>query len=176
MLAALALIAATVAFFQPANAIDQRDTALANQLVAEAGTIQDTQPGLARQLIAAAHYLKPTPQVESAVIGSGVIPQEIHADASAIAYSADGGLLAVARSGRIKLAGSPEKISHIWLYEAATLTVTSEWSLDSRLPISALSRSALAASTHRRALGRHCALGHHKSTDPDEGSHAHRPS
>lgn len=142
VLTVLALVAATVAYFQRSNAIEQRDTALANQLVAEAATIQESQPGLARQLIAAAYRLKRTPQVESAVIGSGVIPQEIHADASALAYTADGSLLAVARSGRAKLPTVPEVISHIWLHDSATLSVVSEWSLDSRSPIYALAFSA----------------------------------
>lgn len=137
----LAVIAATVAFSQRSNALNQRDTALANQLVAEAGTIQDTQPGLARQLIAAAHQLKPTPQVESAVIGSGLIPQEIHVEASALAYSSDGRLLAVTRRGRSATATHPAVIGHIWLYDTASLTVVSEWSMETMLPISAVAFS-----------------------------------
>lgn len=141
VLTVLALVAATVAFTQRSIALEQRDTALANQLVAEAGTVADTQPGLARQLIAAAHQLKPTPQVESAVIGSGVIPQEIHVEASAIAYSPDGRLFAVAGPGREAIPGHRKRTSHIWLYDAATMTVLSEWSLGTRQGTEALAFS-----------------------------------
>lgn len=138
VLTVVALVAALVAFVQRATAIDQRNTALADQLVAEADTIRDTQPGLARQLIAAAHQLKPTPQVESAVIAGGQIAQEIHADVGALAYSPDGRLLALARSGGSAVGGRQEVISHVWLYDTATLTLQSEWSLDTKRQISAV--------------------------------------
>lgn len=141
VLTVLALVAAIVAFGQRSSALDQRDTALANQLVAEASTVQVTQPGLARQLIAAAYRLKPTPQVRSAVIASGEIPQEIHTTASALAYSSDGRLLAVTRSGQAAENGLPEKISHVWLYDVATLRVVSDWSLNSHVSVSAVAFS-----------------------------------
>ncbi|KOV76230.1 TIR domain-containing protein [Nocardia sp. NRRL S-836] len=138
VLTAVAVVAALIASVQRATALDQRNTALADQLVAEASTIQDTQPGLARQLIAAAHQLKPTPQVESAVISGGQIAQEIHADVSALAYSPGGSLLALARSGRSAVGGQQEVISHVWLYDTATLSLQSEWSLDTKRQISAV--------------------------------------
>lgn len=141
VLTVLAVVAAIVAFAQRSTAIDQRDTALANQLVAEASTVEVTQPGLARQLIAAAYRLKPTPQVRSAVIASGEIPQEIHTSASGFAYSSDGRLLAITRSGQAPENGFREEISHVWLYDAATLRVVSEWSLDSHLSVSAVAFS-----------------------------------
>ncbi|WP_196778101.1 TIR domain-containing protein [Lentzea aerocolonigenes] len=135
VLTVVALAAATTALVQRSQAIDQRDTALANQLVAEAGNVQDSQPGLARQLIAAAHHLKRTPQVESALAAGGLIPQEIHVDASALAYSADGEILAVARSGRPEAPGFPAVTGHVWLYDTDDLTVLSDWSTDSTAPI-----------------------------------------
>ncbi|MEU7479169.1 TIR domain-containing protein [Lentzea sp. NPDC042327] len=138
VLTVLALVAAGVAFVQRSTAVDQRNTALADRLVAEAATIRDSQPGLARQLIAAAHHLKPTPQVASAVVAGREIAREVHAEVSALTHSPDGRLLALARSGSAKVGPHPEVISHIWLYDTETLTLQAEWSLDTRRAISSV--------------------------------------
>ncbi|GAA2582424.1 hypothetical protein GCM10010435_70160 [Winogradskya consettensis] len=98
----LALVAsalAVVAFRARGEAVRQRDTALANQLVAEAATITDTQPGLARQMLAAASRISRTPQVAGALAAGRSIPQEVRVDAELAAFSTDGGVLALARSG-----------------------------------------------------------------------------
>lgn len=136
--ALVAVAAAVWAFDERTNAITQRDTALANSLVSEASTVRDTQPGLARQLIAAAYRLSPTPQVKSAVVASDEIPRELTVQASAIAYDAEGTLLAIARSGRGETGPYPEIVSHVWLYDAETLEVLSHRSLDSHDEIPAM--------------------------------------
>jgi WD40 repeat protein len=145
-LAALTLAAAGAAVFafqQRAAAVDQRDAALANQMVAEAATIQDTQPGLARQLLAAARNLKLTPEVSAALAGGTAIPQELHVSADALAYSADGRVLAAARSGKPATADRAAVDSHLWLYDAATLTVLSDQS-GGEYPIDAMAFSPTA--------------------------------
>ncbi|GIM89837.1 toll/interleukin-1 receptor domain-containing protein [Paractinoplanes toevensis] len=98
-LAVVASVLAVVAFRARGEAIRQRDTAVANQLVAEAGTIADTQPGLARQLLAAAGGIRRTPQVTGALVTGRSIPQEVQIDADAAAFSPDGRLVVLAQDG-----------------------------------------------------------------------------
>lgn len=134
----LAVVAAAWAFTERSSAVAQRNAALAGSLVSEASTVRDTQPGLARQLVAAAYRLAPTPQARSAVVAGDEIPREITAQASALAYDADGALFAVVRSGRAEAPLYPEIVSHVWLHDAETLEVLSHWSLDSHEEIPAV--------------------------------------
>jgi WD40 repeat protein len=98
-LAVVASTLAVVAFRARGEAVRQRDTALANQLVAESGTIADTQPGLARQLLAAAGRIRRTPQVTGALVTGRSIPQEVQLDADQAAFSPDGQVVVLAKSG-----------------------------------------------------------------------------
>ncbi|WP_240944374.1 TIR domain-containing protein [Micromonospora thermarum] len=141
VLALAATSAAVVAFRQRAIAIEQRDTALANQLVAEADTVRDSQPGLARQLIAAARDIKLTPLVAGALVGGAEIAQELHVDADLLAYRSDGQALAVVRSGNIENKSAfktvPARDGHLALYDTQNLAVLAEQKLG-QLPIGAL--------------------------------------
>lgn len=98
-LAVVASVLAVVAFRARGEAIRQRDTAVANQLVAEASTIADTQPGLARQLLAAAGGIRRTPQVTGALVTGRSIPQEVQIDADAATFSPDGQIVVLAQDG-----------------------------------------------------------------------------
>ena len=142
VVALVAVGAAVWASAERSNAIGQRDKALASSLVSEARTVQDTQPGLARQLLATAHDLAPTPQAKSAVVAADEIPRELTMQASALAYDADGTVLAVARSGRSESGPYPEIVSHVWLYDAETLEVLHDRSLESHEDIPELQFAA----------------------------------
>ncbi|WP_324785171.1 toll/interleukin-1 receptor domain-containing protein [Streptomyces sp. H51] len=89
------------------TALDQRDNARAQtlvaqsrQLVAEASSIRDTQPDLARQLMVEAYRLAPTAEAAGALIDSYAMPRVVHGPGAvrAAAYSSRG-LLAVAGDG-----------------------------------------------------------------------------
>ncbi|MFC4586025.1 toll/interleukin-1 receptor domain-containing protein [Sphaerisporangium corydalis] len=142
-LTALVLVAsgtAAFAFQQRSEAVRRGDTALANQMVAEARTIQDTQPGLARQVIVAASRIATTPEVTAALAGNGEIAQEIHADVGTLAYSGDGRLLALAKSGsierRTKTQIFPAENGRVVLYDVPSMTVVSDRTMG-QLPIAA---------------------------------------
>lgn len=135
VLTALAIIAAVVAGVQRQTALDRRDEALANQLVAEASTVQDTQPGLSRQMIAIARGLKQTPQVAAALAGSEAIPQEIIANPDHLAYNAQSNLLAVAEDGRGELPGYPARNARLQLYDAMTLRSVYDQDLGDAAPV-----------------------------------------
>ncbi|MFJ8036065.1 toll/interleukin-1 receptor domain-containing protein [Streptomyces sp. NPDC096032] len=129
-LTALTLLAATLAFVadqQRDTAVRQRDKALANQLVAEADTVSDTQPGLARQLLAAARGIKLTPEVSGALISSRTVPREIHLSAGSFTLSPDGHTLATLKSGSPRVetrSGTrPARDGEVTLYDNRTLTV-----------------------------------------------------
>ncbi|MFD0521197.1 WD40 repeat domain-containing protein [Paractinoplanes durhamensis] len=111
--------AAVIATRQRAIAEDQRNTAVANQLVNESRSVQDSQPGLARQLLAAAYRLKSTPQVTGALAAGAAIPQELRVAADRFAFRADGQVLATA--GRT-----------LRLYDPATLALLAERPLDGK--------------------------------------------
>ncbi|MFD7307128.1 hypothetical protein [Promicromonospora sp. NPDC059942] len=131
VVALLAVLAAAWAATERTSALEQRDKALAGSLVAEASAVRDTQPGLARQLLAAAYRLAPTPQARSAAVSGDEIPRELTTQASALAYSDDGSLLVVARSGQAETPLYPEIVAHVWLYDAQSLEVLSDWSMES---------------------------------------------
>ncbi|WP_327321387.1 hypothetical protein [Streptomyces sp. NBC_01210] len=134
-LTALTIVAATLAVValdeqaradrERGTAVHQRDKALANQLVAEAGTVEDTQPGLARQLLAGAGRLSLTPQVAGALISGRTVPREIHLSAGSFAFSPDGRTLAAVKSGRTepeRASGTlPARDGEVTLYDNRTL-------------------------------------------------------
>jgi WD40 repeat protein len=72
-----ALGGALVAVEQRNTAREQTLTATSRQLVAQATSIQDSQPNLARQLLAQAYRLAPTDQAVGALLGSSSIPRAI---------------------------------------------------------------------------------------------------
>jgi WD40 repeat protein len=100
-----AVVSAYTAVGQRNLARDQTLTATSRQLVAEASSIRDTQPDLARQLIAQAHRLSPTEQAVGAVLGSSSIPRVIRTRglARGVAYGARRDLLAVATDQGVSL-------------------------------------------------------------------------
>ncbi|MET3430002.1 WD40 repeat protein [Actinoplanes tereljensis] len=111
--------AAVIATRQRAIAVDQRNTAVANQLVGESQAVQDSQPGLARQLLAAAYRLKATPQVTGALAAGAAIPQELRVAADRFAFRADGRVLATVGAT-------------LRLYDPATLELLAEKPLDGK--------------------------------------------
>jgi WD40 repeat protein len=152
--AVVASILAVIARGNANEALAQRNTALANQLVAEAASIQVAQPGLARQLIAAARDVKLTPQVAAALATSHAIAQELHVDAGLLAFSGDGRLLAVAGGAHdsgLNAPKAPPIEAHVQLYDADTLAVVFEQQLG-LVPIYALAFSPSQA--HLLAIGR----------------------
>jgi WD40 repeat protein len=88
---------AVVAVTQRNAARRQTLTATSRQLVAEATSIQDAQPNLARQLLAEAYRLAPTDQAVGALLGSSVIPRVIptRGYSRGVAFSRHRDLLAV---------------------------------------------------------------------------------
>ncbi|MFE7273173.1 TIR domain-containing protein [Streptomyces sp. NPDC057623] len=93
------------------TAYNQRNTARAQtlvaqsrQLVAEASSIRDSQPELARQLMVQAYRLAPTAEAIGALVESYSMPRVIHGrgDLQAAAYSSRG-LLAVADDDGVRL-------------------------------------------------------------------------
>lgn len=126
LLTALTLVAAGtagLALQERSAALTQRNAALANQAVAEAATVQDSQPGLARQLIAAAVHIKLTPEVAAALAGSDAIPQDIQVRANQFAYSPDSRLLAIAQGGTTQPTISEPRVLNggFLLYDTTTL-------------------------------------------------------
>ncbi|MFB7466130.1 TIR domain-containing protein [Streptomyces sp. NPDC056224] len=80
------------AYDQRNNARAQTLVAQSRQLVTEAGSIKDTKPDLARQLLVQAYRLAPTAEATGALVESRVLPRVIHARgyARAAAYSSQG--------------------------------------------------------------------------------------
>ncbi|MFE4540515.1 toll/interleukin-1 receptor domain-containing protein [Streptomyces scopuliridis] len=93
----VALAGGVTAYTQRNTARSQTLVALSRQLVAEASSIRDTQPDLARQLLVQAYRLAPTAEATGALVDSGSLPRVIHGkgDVRGVAYSSEG-LLAVA--------------------------------------------------------------------------------
>jgi WD40 repeat protein len=107
LLTFVALGGAMVAVEQRNAAQEQTLTATSRQLVAQATSIKDSQPDLARQLLAQAYRLAPTDQAVGALLGSSSIPRvvPIHGDSphASIAYSPHRDVFAVASREDITL-------------------------------------------------------------------------
>jgi WD40 repeat protein len=98
VLLAAATVLGLVADRQRAVATERQRVAASRQLVAEAASIQDTRPDLARQLLVQAYRLSHTEQVMGALLSSASLPRLVHTDgiARAVAVSPRGRLMAVA--------------------------------------------------------------------------------
>ncbi|MGH3853148.1 MAG: helix-turn-helix domain-containing protein [Pseudonocardiaceae bacterium] len=111
VLALLASGAAAVAFHQTATARSERDTALFNQITAQANQLRGTDTSLAAQLDLTAHRMRPTNQdVSTALITLGnaalSTPLVGHTGAvNAVAFSSDGHTLAT---------GSGDQTVRLW--------------------------------------------------------------
>ncbi|MGH3833356.1 MAG: TIR domain-containing protein, partial [Pseudonocardiaceae bacterium] len=95
----LALIASIVAFQQRHTAQTQRDTAISNQITAEADQLSSTDPSLAAQLDLTAYRMRPTPDLRTALItlGNTVLSTPLAGHTNtvrAVAFSPDGRTLA----------------------------------------------------------------------------------
>ncbi|MCP2241693.1 toll/interleukin-1 receptor domain-containing protein [Lentzea aerocolonigenes] len=94
------------------RARQQTMVATSRQLVAQAAAIRDTRPDTARQLLAQAYRLSPSPEVVGALMESPSIPRVLRQPTMArdVAYSPQGELLAVARDRDVVLyEGTREK-------------------------------------------------------------------
>jgi WD40 repeat protein len=105
VLLATSVVTALIAVHQRSAAQAQTMTATSRQLVAEAIQIEDAQPDLARQLLAEAYRLSPTPQVVGAVLESNKLPLVIAGQglSRGIAFSPKRDLLAIAGDRGVKL-------------------------------------------------------------------------
>jgi WD40 repeat protein len=95
----LALIASVVAFQQRSTAQAQRDTAIFNQITAQADRLRSTDLSLAAQLDLTAYRMRPTPDLRTALITLGnaalFTPLAGHTNTVyAVAFSPDGKTLA----------------------------------------------------------------------------------
>ncbi|MFE6759484.1 TIR domain-containing protein [Streptomyces sp. NPDC057684] len=99
----LAVAGGITAYQQRNNARAQTLVAQSRQLVAEASSIRDSQPDLARQLLVEAYRLAPTAEAAGALVESHSMPRVVqgHGPVQAAAYSSRG-LLAVA-DDRVRL-------------------------------------------------------------------------
>lgn len=97
----LAIVLGLVAEQQRDTATERQLTATSRQLVAEAVSIRDTHPDLARQLLVQAYRLAPTAQVTGALIDSAATPRVIRTEGSpsGVAISPRGRVMAVAEDG-----------------------------------------------------------------------------
>ncbi len=104
----IAVLGGVTAYTQRNTALEQTLSAQSRRLVAEALSIRDTQPGLARQLLVHAYRMSPTTQAVGALLGSASIPRVIKATgySRTMAYSSQGDVLAVVTEHGVKLYGS----------------------------------------------------------------------
>ncbi|MDI3404100.1 WD40 repeat domain-containing protein [Streptomyces cavernicola] len=100
----LAIAGGVTAYIQRNSARAQTLVAQSRQLVAEAASIRDSQPDLARQLMVQAYRLAPTAEAVGALVESQAIPRVIRGrgPVRAAAYSSRG-LLAMADGTGIRL-------------------------------------------------------------------------
>jgi hypothetical protein len=86
-------------------ATERQLAATSRQLVAEAASIQDARPDLARQLLVEAYRLSHTEQAVGALLGSGSLPRVLHTGptSGALAFGPRGRLLAAADDGGVTL-------------------------------------------------------------------------
>ncbi|MFJ8967427.1 MULTISPECIES: TIR domain-containing protein [Streptomyces] len=104
VLVLLAVAGGVTAYTQRNAARAQTLVAQSRQLVAEASSIRDAQPDLARQLIVQAYRLAPTAEAVGALVDSHAMPRVVHGRGAvrATGYSSRG-LLAVADDDGLRL-------------------------------------------------------------------------
>ncbi|MBQ0996296.1 toll/interleukin-1 receptor domain-containing protein [Streptomyces sp. RK62] len=120
VLAILLVISVTVgvrAVSESHKAAERQLIATSRQLVAEATSIQDSQPDLARQLLVQAYRMSPTAQAAGALIASSAIPDVVRTAgySNEVAYRSDGELFASVSDDGVTLfdGRSSERISRI---------------------------------------------------------------
>ncbi|PZS28582.1 MAG: hypothetical protein DLM61_14530, partial [Pseudonocardiales bacterium] len=99
ILTILAITGSLIAFQQYRNAIQQRDYAIANQIIAQADRLRSTDVSLAAQLDLTAYRMRPTPGLYTALVTTEnaalSIPLTGHIDSvSSVAFSPDGHTMA----------------------------------------------------------------------------------
>jgi len=106
VLTVFAVIASVVAVGQRNVAIRELSLAQARELVADAGTLSGSQPGLARQYLAQAYRMSDTPLTEGALLTSMAIPRIVAASSqvNTVAYGGGGAWLAIATPKYVLLA------------------------------------------------------------------------
>ncbi|MFB7373020.1 hypothetical protein ACFC0D_24585 [Streptomyces sp. NPDC056222] len=82
LLAVLAMVAATVAFQQSRNAVEQRDNAIFDRVSAEADRLRETDGALAAQLDLVAHRMRPTDRLHTRLMtaANAVLPSTVPGD------------------------------------------------------------------------------------------------
>jgi WD40 repeat protein len=105
MLLLVAVAGGVFAWNEGNDALRESFAASSRQLVAQAVTIQDSRPGLARQLLAQAWRLDPAGPAAGAVLGASVIPRVIPVDGSSrgVAFSPQGDAMAVASDAGVTI-------------------------------------------------------------------------
>ncbi|MFE5394364.1 TIR domain-containing protein [Streptomyces sp. NPDC056568] len=98
VLSVVSVVSAVRAEQESDRAAERQLVATSRQLVAEAASIQDTQPDLARQLLVQAYRMAPTAQAHGALVASAAIPDVLPTNGSShgVAYCPFGGVLASA--------------------------------------------------------------------------------
>ena len=109
LLTVLAVAASGVAFYQRAAAVQQRDQAIANQVITEALQSGDSDTSLAAQLTLAAYRIHPTQELASRLLNTentalsypvSSLSSSATAQVNAVAFSPDGHTLASGRQRR----------------------------------------------------------------------------
>ncbi|MGZ3102230.1 TIR domain-containing protein [Streptomyces sp. H72] len=105
VLLGVAVVAGVRANEESDRAAERQLVATSRQLVAEAASIQDTQPDLARQLLVQAYRMAPTAQAHGALVASAAIPDVLPTDGSSngVAYCPFGRVLASAADDGVTL-------------------------------------------------------------------------
>jgi WD40 repeat protein len=103
--------AALVAVNQRNQAREQRDTAIFNQITAEADRLRNTDVSLAAQLDVTAYRMRPTPDVYTALLTAGNVALSIPPLAG---HTNDVIAVAFSRDGHTLVTGSADRTARLW--------------------------------------------------------------